>query len=145
VTHDDPLDALLQLVEAERARLVEDVDYIDRQVADDSCVSPSTSSPVPTLPSTTAALRLSPRSFARFIGEFLNAAENCSCVIASRSRASVRASLPASASRASNGESCGSSLENLTFHGHTSWDVWRYTHTAIPLATGARTLSKSTT
>ena len=30
------------------------------------------------LPSTTAALRLSPRNFARFIGEPLNAAENSS-------------------------------------------------------------------
>jgi len=36
-------------------------------------------------PSTTAAFRLNPRSFARFIGEHLNAAENSSCVIA-RSR-----------------------------------------------------------
>jgi len=31
---------------------------------------------------------LEPRSFARFMGEFLNAAENSSCVISSSSRAS---------------------------------------------------------
>jgi hypothetical protein len=43
---------------------------------------------VPTVPNTTAALRFDPRSFARFIGEPLDAAENSSCVIASNSRAS---------------------------------------------------------
>ena len=47
----------------------------------------------------TAALRLIPRSFARFIGEFLKAGEISSCVITRIPRASVRASLPASASR----------------------------------------------
>jgi len=34
------------------------------------------SSEVPTLPSTTAAFRGSPRNFARFIGDFRNAAVN---------------------------------------------------------------------
>ena len=46
------------------------------------------SSDVPTLPTTTAAFRFNARGFARFIGEFLNAAEDSSCVIASTSRAS---------------------------------------------------------
>jgi hypothetical protein len=36
-------------------------------------------------------------------------------------------------------------LENLAFHGHTSWDVWRYTHFEIPLGTGSRTLREKTT
>jgi hypothetical protein len=33
------------------------------------------------------------------------------------------------------------SLENFTFHGHTLWDVCRYTHFEIPLSSGRRTLS----
>ena len=91
---------------------------------------------MPRLPRTTAALRFKPLSFARFIGEFLNASENSSCDIASSSRASVRASFPASASRGANGELSGSDVENRTFHGHTLWEIWRYTHFEIPLATG---------
>jgi len=45
--------------------------------------------------STTAALRCSPASFARFTGDFRNAALNSSCDIATNSVASVRASFPA--------------------------------------------------
>ena len=57
---------------------------------------------VRTFPSTTAALRFRPRSFARFMGEPLNATENSSGAIASRARASWRVSLPASTSRGAN-------------------------------------------
>jgi hypothetical protein len=53
-----------------------------------------------------------------------------------------RASLSASASRGRNGESCGSSRANLTFQAQTDWDVYRYTHFAVPLGTGVRTLAK---
>jgi hypothetical protein len=70
-------------------------------------------------PNTTAAFRLSPRSFARFIGEFLNAARNCPSSIARISRASVRASFPAIASRGANAGS-RASVENLWFQGQTS-------------------------
>ena len=77
----------------------------------------------PALPSTTAALRWSPRSFARFIGEPLNFSLNSSCVIATSSRASVRASFPAIAPRAANGLPSGSARENFSFHGHTSWQM----------------------
>ena len=35
------------------------------------------------------------------------------------------------------------SRENFTFHGHTSWDVCRYTHFEIPLSTGRLTLRES--
>jgi len=97
------------------------------------------SSAVRTLPSTTAALRLSPRSFARFIGEPLNARLHSSCVMARISRASDLASRPASASRSVNAGS-RSSLAKRTFHGHTSWDLCRLTRFEIPLGTGARTL-----
>lgn len=71
-------------------------------------VSTSISSAVPTLPCTTDALRFSPRSFARLIGEPLNAALNSSCDIGSSSRASVRASLPPSTSRVANAGSFSS-------------------------------------
>ena len=50
---------------------------------------------------------LQPPSFARFIGEPLNAALNSACVIPNSSRASVRASCRR-APRAADGESCGS-------------------------------------
>jgi hypothetical protein len=84
---------------------------------------------------------LEPGSSARFIGEPSCAAENAGHIMPNSSRASVRASLPASASRARYGESSGSSRANRTFRGHTSWDVWRYTRFAIPLGTGAQTLA----
>ncbi len=96
----------------------------------------------PTLPSTTAALRVNPRSLARFIGEPLNAAENSGCVICRISRAKVLASFPATTSRGACGESSGSSEAKRTFHGHTSWESWRYNHVRISLGTGARTLSR---
>jgi hypothetical protein len=50
--------------------------------------------------------------------------------------------LPASASRGLNGEAAGSSCANLPLYGQTVWDMYRYTHFAIPLGTGARTLAK---
>jgi hypothetical protein len=56
--------------------------------------------------------RFSPRSLARFIGESLNDAENSSRDIASKSRASVRASLPASISRGPKRESSGNVRAN---------------------------------
>ena len=57
------------------------------------------------------------------------------------SRAKVRASLPASASRGRKGESSGSAFANLTFYGHTLWDVCRYTRFVIRLETGRNTLA----
>lgn len=93
----------------------------------------------PAFPSTTAALRFSPRSFARFIGDLLKARENSSCAIPSRSRASVRVSLPPNAARGANAGSF-SSVANRTFHGHTSWEICRHTCFEIPLTTGRRTL-----
>ena len=101
-------------------------------------MSTSTLSAVPTLPSTTAALRASPRRFARFIGEPLNAALNSGWSIDSSSRASVRASFVPNASRGANAGS-RSSGANLTLNGQTSWEEWRYNHFEIPLATGRRT------
>ncbi|MEO8619722.1 MAG: hypothetical protein ABI625_01580 [bacterium] len=98
---------------------------------------------MPTLPNATAALRASPRRFARFIGDPLNAAEDSSGDIVSSSRASVRASRPTSASRSANGESLGNACANLTFHGHTSWQICRLTHFEIPLVTGTRTLART--
>ena len=74
-------------------------------------------------PSTTVAFRCNPRNFARFIGERLNFSLNSSCVIATSSRASVRASFPAIASLAANGLPSGSARENFSFHGHTSWQM----------------------
>jgi hypothetical protein len=103
------------------------------------------SSDVPTLPNTTAALRFRPGSFARFIGEPRNAAENPFYVMPNSSRASVRASLRPNVSRGANGESSGSSLANLTFQGHTDWEEWRYNHFVIPLRTGAGTLTRAST
>lgn len=93
--------------------------------SDSAVTSAGTSSAEPTLPSTTAELRLSPRSFARFIGEPLNAVENSDCDIASRVRARVLASLPDSTERGANAGS-ESSVANLWLYGHTSW------HTSHP-------------
>ena len=80
--------------------------------------------------------RFSPRSFARFIGDLLNAREHSSCDIASSARASVRASRPAGAAPGANGESALDDDAKRTFQGHTSREVWRLARTAIPL--GAR-------
>jgi TolB-like protein/Flp pilus assembly protein TadD len=76
-----------------------------------------------TLPSTTAAFRFNPASLARFIGERRNFSLNSSCVIATSSRASARASFPAIASRAANGLPSGSARANFSFHGQTSWQM----------------------
>jgi hypothetical protein len=102
-------------------------------------VSTSASSTVSTLPSTTAAFRLSPRSLARFIGEPLKAAENSYGVMPNKSRASVRSSFPTSAPRAANGGS-RSSCEKRMFQGQQDWDVWRYNRFEIRLETGRNTL-----
>ena len=71
----------------------------ERLVVFDADVSTSASSAVPALPDTSATLRVSPRSFARSMADVLNAVENSFCIIASTSRTSVRASLPASTAR----------------------------------------------
>lgn len=89
------------------------------------------------------ALRFNPRSFARFIGEPLNAILKYSSDIANRSRASVRAFLSAIAARGQNASSPSGSAD-FSSHGHTSWHVYRLTHLEIPLATGLRTVRKST-
>jgi hypothetical protein len=85
---------------------------------------------------------LSPRSFARLIGEPLNEPLNSGWVTPRISLASVRASLPASTSRAEYGEygECSDdSRANRTFHGHTSWEISQQTRFAISLRTGKRT------
>ncbi len=62
---------------------------------------------------TTAAFRLSPASFARFIGDFRNAVLNASWFSARMSVASVNASLPAMNSRAANGDPSANGTENF--------------------------------
>jgi hypothetical protein len=104
-----------------------------------AAASAGTLSSVPTFPSATAELRFNPRSLARFMGEPLNAAENSDCDMASSSRASDLASLPDSAGRAANAGS-DSSFANLRLYRQTSWEMCRYTHFAIELKTGAKTL-----
>ena len=81
--------------------------------------SVGTSSDEPTLASTTDALRLSPRSLARFMGDARNAAANSGCDMDSSSSASDLASLPASAGRDAN-EGSDSSRANLWLYGQTS-------------------------
>ena len=80
--------------------------------------SDGTSSSVPTLPSTTDALRFNPRNLARFMGEPLNAAENSDGDMVSSSSASERESLPASAALGANAGS-DSSRANLWLYGQT--------------------------
>jgi len=92
------------------------------------------------VPRTTDALRFNPLSFARFIGDPLNAVRKSSSLIARISRDNVRASFPAIAARGANAGSL-SARENRTFHGHTLWEVWRLDHFEIQLETGARTLA----
>jgi hypothetical protein len=75
-----------------------------------------------------------------FIREPLNATLNSSGVIASRSCASVRASLSARNSRGANDDPSGSFRANFTFHGHTSWEEYRQNRFEIALRTGARKL-----
>ena len=93
------------------------------------------------VPSTTAALRSSPRSFARLVGEPLKAALNSGCVMPRISRASVRGSSLPNTSRGAYGEWSGSSRANRTLRGHTSRDVWRDDRFEIRLETGDRTLA----
>jgi hypothetical protein len=81
--------------------------------------SAGTSSSDPMLPSTTDALRLSPRNLARFIGEPLNAVEKSAGDIDSSEVASERAPIDASAALGANAGS-ESSLANLWLNGHTS-------------------------
>lgn len=78
----------------------------------------TTSSYVPRLPSTTAAFRLSPVTFGRFIAERLNAARNSSSLTARITAASVFASFPAIADRGRNAGAC-TSRANLRLNGHT--------------------------
>jgi hypothetical protein len=84
------------------------------------------------------AFRLSPVSFARFIGEPLNAARNASALMARISVANVRPSLSAIAGLGWNFGSF-TSRANFTFQGQTFWEVCRQNCIAIPLATGGRT------
>src|SRR3954470_21558117 len=82
-------------------------------------VRAGTSDSVPTFPSATAALRLRPRNFARFIAEPLNVTVYSSGVISSRALASLAVSLVSSSGRARNASSRGWRA-NFTFHGQTS-------------------------
>lgn len=113
--------------------------------SESAAASARTSSADPTLPSTTAALRRRPRSFARFMGEPRNAGANSSCDMDNSERASDLASRPASAARGEKGESSDSSRANLRLNGQTSWDIWRYNRFELPLATGGRTLRRTST
>ena len=85
---------------------------------------------------TTPEFRPSPASFARFIGDFRNAALNASWSSARMSRASVAASLPARNARGANGDLSRNSRANFTFHGYTSKEVWRVTRFVVPLQAG---------
>lgn len=76
------------------------------------------------------------------MAEPLNAARQCSSLIARISVASVFASLPPKTFRASNLSSFTGS-PTLTFQGQQVWDVYRQDCIAIPLVTGMGTLSKS--
>ena len=49
-------------------------------------------------------------------------------------------SFPAMNSRALNGESSASACENVTFHGHTLWEMCRFNRFEIALTTGNRTV-----
>jgi predicted nucleic acid-binding protein len=82
-------------------------------------ISVPTSDSVPTLPSTTPALRLSPTRLARFIGEPLNEAENSACDMDRSCAARDRASCPSRTGLAANAAN-ESSRENLRLYGHTS-------------------------
>ena len=91
-----------------------------------------TSLGAPVLPSTTAALRFNPRSFARFIGEPLNAAEYSSRDIDSNHRAVARESCPSSDFREENASSVRD-FENLPLYGQTSWHT-SHPYTISPIA-----------
>ena len=57
------------------------------------------------------------------MGEPRKAAENSSCDIPSRPSASVRALLPAMASRGANSDPSDNARENLWVYGHASWET----------------------
>ena len=101
--------------------------------------SSAPASSLPVFASTPAAFRFSPASFARFIADPLNAALNSSCVIASKSRARIHASFPASTARGANSGTFNA-CANFTFQGHTSWQECRDARFAIALGTEVRTL-----
>nr|WP_230981081.1 hypothetical protein [Gemmatimonas groenlandica] len=104
-------------------------------------ISDGTSCADPTLPSTTAALRFSPRSFARFIGDPLNAAEYSERESDSIHSAIDRASFPSSDLRDANASSV-TGFENLPLYGHTSWEMCRQNRFRIDLSTGRITLGQ---
>jgi hypothetical protein len=91
--------------------------------------------------STTAALRCNRASFARFIGDFRNAALNVSISSARMSVARVIKSFRAMNSRARNGDPSAKSCENFTFHGQQLWEMCRYNRFEVSLRTGLRTLN----
>ena len=76
---------------------------------------------VPTFPSATAALRLRPRTFARFIGEPVTAWLYSSWRMPNNSRARVRLS------RRTRHASRTATARAATFDGHTSWEMYRQT------------------
>lgn len=87
-----------------------------------AAASAGTSSDILALPNDTDALRLSPRSLARFMGEPLNAAEYSGGDMDKMLSASERASLPATASRGAKARS-DKGRENLRLYGQTSWQM----------------------
>ena len=104
-----------------------------------AAASAGTSVAVPALASTAQALRLSPDSLARDRGVCLSAVAKSAGVMARKARASSRASGEASCSRGEKADSVAPA-EHLWFHGHTSWEVSRSNHFAIPLSTGGKSL-----
>jgi hypothetical protein len=48
--------------------------------------------------------------------------------------------LPATNSRAANGESSANSCETVPFHGHTLWEMSRYDRFEIDLLAGSKTV-----
>lgn len=87
--------------------------------SESAAASAGTSSGEPTLPSTTAALRFSPRNLARFMGERVNADENSAGDIASSVRARGMADMPDNTERGKNAGS-EASLPNLWLYGQTA-------------------------
>ena len=85
---------------------------------------------------------MSPANFARFIGDFRNAALNASECIAMLSRTSVAASFPATNSRAANGECSARFCENLTFHGQQDWEMCRHDRFEVERSTGRVKLTR---
>ncbi|WP_310569960.1 hypothetical protein [Gemmatimonas sp.] len=96
---------------------------------------------MPTLPNTTAALRATPRRFARFIALPLKRALNSAGDMVSNARAIMRA-LPLSRPTRDLKAGSVSSLENLMLFGLTSWEVCWYNRFSIPLRAGARSVAQ---